>query len=128
MDNAISRMMTKTVLTVDADDTVEKVEALFNAHKFSSLPVIGADGDVFDIISSRDLLRFHAEKKNSKAIKAWELCTYKPISVGPETPALEVAKLMVKYKIHHVLISENGTLYGIVSALDFVEHYALSAS
>jgi len=125
MDRPISQMMAKTVWTVGTEDTIENVDTMLTSHKLSAVPVVDAKGVVFGIVSSLDLLHFHAAKKNPKAVRAWELCTYKPIAVSPETSVVEVAELMIKNKIHHILITENGTLRGIVSALDFVEQYVL---
>lgn len=123
MDKPISEMMAKTVWTVSTEDTIAKVDTVLTSHKLSAVPVVDAKGDIFGIISSRDLLHFHATKKNPKAVNAWELCTYRPVAVSPETSVAEVAKLMIKNRIHHILITENGSLRGIVSALDFVEQY-----
>ncbi len=125
MDRPISHMMAKAVWTVDSEDTVEKVDTMLTSHKLSAVPVVDAKGVIFGIISSLDLLHFQGAKKNPKAVRAWELCTYRPIAVSPETPVVEVAKLMIKNRIHHILITENGMLRGIVSALDFVEQYVL---
>jgi predicted transcriptional regulator len=126
MVKSISDMMTKDVWTVDTEDTVDKIDVMFALHNVSSAPVMDARGDVFGIISAVDLLHFHAAHKSPKAVKAWELCTYRPIAVSPETSAVEVAKLMMNNKVHHILITENGTLHGIVSSLDFVKQYALN--
>jgi CBS domain-containing protein len=117
--------MAKTVWTVALEDTAEKVENLLNRRSLSAVPVVDENGGVFGIISSGDMLHLHAAKKNPKAIRAWELCTYKPIAVRPDTSIGEVAKLMIKNKIHHVPVTENGKLCGIVSALDFVERFVL---
>ena len=125
MSKPISHMMTKNVWKVGSEDTIESVDAMLISHKLSAVPVVDAKGAVFGIISSADLLHFHAARKNPKAVRAWELCTYKPIAVSPETSVMDVAKLMIKNKIHHILITQDGTLRGIVSALDFVEQYVL---
>jgi CBS-domain-containing membrane protein len=125
MNRPISHMMAKTVLTAGTEDTIENVDTLLTSHRLSAVPIVDAKGAIFGIVSSLDLLHFNATRKNPKAVRAWELCTYKPIAVSPETPVAEVAKLMIKNKIHHILIIENGMLRGIVSALDFVEHYVL---
>lgn len=126
MAKPISDMMTRDVWVVDTEDTVDKIDDIFALHKISSAPVMDASGDVFGIISAVDLLHFHAAKKNPKSVKAWELCTYRPIAVTPDTSAIEVAKLMVKNKIHHILVIEDGTLQGIVSSMDFIKQYALN--
>lgn len=125
MDRPISQIMSENVWTVDIEDTIEQADAILASHKISAVPVVDAKGVIFGIISSLDLLHFHAAKKNPKAVRAWELCTYKPIAVSPETPAIEVANLMLENNVHHILVAENGTLRGIVSALDFVGQYVL---
>jgi len=125
MDQPVSRIMVKSVFTADTEDTIERVDDLLNTHKLSSIPVVDAKGVIFGILSAPDLVRFHAAGKNPRTVRAWELCTYKPIEVGPATPAGEVARLMVKNRIHHVVVTENGLIKGFVSTLDFLEHYVL---
>lgn len=121
-------MMTKSVWTVDTQDTVERVEELLNSHHVSSVPVVDSKGIIFGLISASDLLHFHSAQKNPKAVRAWEICTYKPIEVGPATAIGEVARLMVKNRIHHVVVSENRSIQGFVSSLDFVEQYVLKGA
>ena len=50
--------------------------------------------------------------------------TESPLSVSPETPLEEVARILVQRHLHHVLVVENGLLRGIVSALDIVRMVA----
>jgi signal-transduction protein with cAMP-binding, CBS, and nucleotidyltransferase domain len=128
MDKPISYMMTKSVWTANTEDTVEKIDELLNMHRLSSVPVVDSKGVIFGIISAPDLVLFHSARRNPKAVHAWEICTYKPIEVDPTTPAREVAGLMVKNKIHHVVVTENGSIKGVVSSLDFVEQYVLKGA
>ena len=128
MNRPISHIMTKTVWTVAMEDTGEKVEELLNRRSLSAVPVVDENDGIFGIISSADLQHLHAAKRNLKAVRAWELCTYKPVAVRPSTSIGEVAKLMIKKRIHHVPVTENGKLCGIVSALDFVEQFVLKSS
>jgi signal-transduction protein with cAMP-binding, CBS, and nucleotidyltransferase domain len=95
---------------------------------FSSLPVVDSKGVIFGIISASDLVHFHAARRSPKAVHAWEICTYKPVEVGPTTPIGEVAGLMVKNKIHHVVVSDNRSVVGFVSSLDFVAQYVLKGA
>jgi signal-transduction protein with cAMP-binding, CBS, and nucleotidyltransferase domain len=128
MNRLISHMMTKSVWIANTEDTIEKVEDLLSSHRLSSVPVVDADGAIFGIISAPDLVLFHTQRKNPKAIRAWEICTYKPIEVGPSTSIGEVAVLMLKNKIHHVVVTENKKVQGFVSSLDFVEQYVLQGA
>jgi len=125
MNRAVSGLMTKNLWTVNIEDTIEKVDEVINAHKLSAVPVLDAENGIFGIISSRDMLNFYEAKKNPKSVRAWELCSHKIISVSPQTTDVEVAELMVQNKIHHILVTESGTLQGMVSALDFVKQYVI---
>ena len=115
--------MARTLHTASTEDLVEKVEADMNRFRVYALPIVNSDGTVFGIITATDLSQFRTAKKNPKAVRAWELCTYKPLSVSPDAPPTQVAKLMLTRHIHHVLVTDGKVLRGVVSTFDFVEQY-----
>lgn len=125
MDRRVGEIMNKAVWTVLESDPLETVEELMSRHQLSSVPVVDERGGIFGIISSADLLHFLEKRGNPRTTQAWELCTYRPIEVGPEASMREVAQLMVKHRIHHVVVTEQHKVAGFVSALDFVEQYLL---
>ena len=120
----ISSMMTTNVRTVGMDDTVREVEAFMNARALSWAPVREPGGAVVGVIGAADLLQFHVRKGDPDATCIWQICTYRPISVSPETPVSEVARLMLHHKIHHVVVMDHEHIVGVVSALDFVRQLA----
>jgi len=128
MDRQVGEIMNKTVWTALENEPLDKVEDLMSRHHLSSVPVVDGRGGIFGIISSADLLRFRERRGNTRATQAWELCTYRPIEVGPAASVREVAQLMVKHKIHHVVVTDRHKVVGFVSALDFVELYLLKAA
>jgi len=107
MDNPISSLMNKHIATVDINDTIDKVEKIMDLHKLKFALVIDSNQGCFGVISYSDIVHFHERGKNSKTERAWELCTHKVIEVSPDTSAREAAKLMVKHKINHIVITEN---------------------
>ncbi len=53
--------------------------------------------------------------------KVSDLMTPIVVSVTPETPMLEAARLMIEHEIHHLpVIGERGELVGMLSSFDFV--------
>jgi len=120
--------MTKHVVMVDIEDTIKQVEALMNSRNLSSVPVADSKGNIFGIISVRQVEHFREANRNPNAVKAWELCTYKPIQVDPNVSVAEVAKLMVQNNIHHVVVTEKRAVKGFLSSLDLVEQYLLKES
>ncbi|MBI1835232.1 MAG: CBS domain-containing protein [Burkholderiales bacterium] len=121
MSTPISSMMTAQTKTARMDATIAQVEALLRSNQISAVPIIEAEGEfAIGIISMRDILRFHHDKKDPYAVHAWEVCSYKPIIVAPDTASNEVARLMIHHDIHHILVMQDAHIVGIVSALDFV--------
>lgn len=124
MNRTISSMMTKQTVSVAMDDSITQVENVLRSNNLSAVPVLErANGAALGIISSRDLTRFHFEKKDAGAVHAWEICSYKPLEVSPDALASEVARLMLSKGVHHILVTENRAIVGIVSALDFVRQF-----
>lgn len=119
----ISSLMSARTWTIGLDDPVQTVEAFLADKGLSWAPVVGANGAVLGVISSADILQFHAQKRDASKVLAWQLCTYKPISVSPDTPIASVAKAMVENRVHHVVVSEHGNICGVVSSLDFVKTF-----
>ena len=55
-----------------------------------------------------------------EALRAHELMTRSVITVSPEAPIEDVARALVEHGVHRVLVTDGGTLVGIVSSLDLV--------
>lgn len=123
MEKAISTIMQRIVSPVHMDDTVEAVEGVMKSHHISATPVYGDGGAILGIVTATDLIDFHAAGRDGKAVKAWEVCTYKPLQVAPDTPVSKVAELMLEHKVHHVIVMDRLSMEGIVSSLDFVKLY-----
>ena len=94
MSEIVSSLMQRRVRTIDMDDTVPTVERMFARERLSWAPVTNSAGQVIGVISATDLLRFHATRQDAAPIKAWQLCTYKPITVAPDTTLEELARTL----------------------------------
>ena len=122
MSGIVSSLMQRRVRTIGMDDTVAEIEALFVRERLSWAPVTNA-GQVVGVISATDLLRFHATRQDVKPIKAWQLCSYKPITVAPDTTLEDLARLMIAQGIHHVVVKDAEEIVGVMSSLDFVRTF-----
>lgn len=122
-DPPVSQVMRRSSLAVSTEDSIDNVAAHLERHRLFVAPVLDADGRMFGVISSFAVAHLLTNYTNPKAIRAWELCAYKPVSVSPETPLSVVANLMVKKRLQYVVVTDGSKLAGIVSSFDFVEHY-----
>jgi signal-transduction protein with cAMP-binding, CBS, and nucleotidyltransferase domain len=126
MNLVISSLMHSPVWSVSMDDTVQTVEAQMAELGLSWAPVVEPDGALVGVIALSDLMQFHRRGEDPAVVPMWQICSYKPISVGADTSVADVARLMLAQKIHHVVVTERGAMVGVVSALDFVRHFALA--
>lgn len=126
MSQLISSLMERRVWSVGFEDTVESIEAQMAAQGVSWVPVRESNGLVLGVISASDVLRFHANKQDASKVCAWQLCSYKPVTVSPDATVSEVASLMVEKSIHHVIVMEGADIKGVVSSLDFVRTFISS--
>ncbi len=120
----VSTLMQRRVWTVDMDATVAQVDELLAGHALSWAPVLDASRTVVGVIAAADLLQFQRQGRDPLKTPAWQLCTYKPISVDEATPLRDVARAMVEQRIHHVVVTGPQGLVGVVSSLDFVRTFA----
>jgi len=123
MSKTVSSLMQRRVRTIDMDDTIVDVEGMFARERLSWAPVTTRGGEVIGVISAADVLQLHASGRDAAAIRAWQLCTYKPITVAPDTTLDELARLMTTMGIHHVVVNDVEKIAGVVSSLDFVRTF-----
>jgi CBS domain-containing protein len=125
LDQPISALMSPDVISVQADDTIATVTGELLRHGLSFMPVIDRNGGtLLGIIGADDLLKFREAKRDPEAVQAWQVCAYRPLEAEPDTPAREVARRMVEGRIHHVIVTSNKEVLGVVSSLDFLRQYA----
>jgi CBS domain-containing protein len=117
----ISEVMDETLWTVHAEDSIERVEEILAEQGLTSAPVVGSNGAIVGMIGAAELVQFHTEGKNAKAVQAWEISRIKSFEVSPGDSVEEVAKLMAENKIENISVTEFGRLKGIVSTQDLLQ-------
>lgn len=60
------------------------------------------------------------------AERAWEICTHKVLEVAPGIFINEASELMVGNKIHHLVVTENNVIKGIVSSIALIREGMLN--
>ena len=135
-------IMSRRVITVTPETTIEEAIRLMLDHRISGLPVVEADGALAGIVTEGDLLRrfetgtdkrhsgwvslllgpgrLAAEYTRSHAHKVGEVMTTEVASVSTETPLAEVVELMEDRHIKRVPVTDGGKLVGIVSRANLV--------
>lgn len=115
----VSRWMTPQPVTALADEKLAAVQAKMRAGSFRTMPVL-SDGKLAGVISDRDLRRHEGYLDHTDVHIAM---TVEVITVGPETPIHDAARLLLAHKIGALPVMEGGRLVGILSTSDVLRAF-----
>ena len=142
-------VMTTDVATVARDTPVEEIAKLLLERQISAVPVIDEDRRLLGIVSEGDLIHGLGQEGANRSwwldllaspgtraeahLKAhgrlaWDVMTRSVVSVTPETPLPEIARLLEDRRIKRVPVLRDGELVGIVSRADLLRGFALQPS
>lgn len=118
----VEQFMSTDLLTVRPEDPLELVAHLMHWKRVRHVPVEHDDGRLAGIVSHRDVIKLVAEGSvDSKCRSAVRLVmTTEPLTVTPDTLALEALDLMRNNDIGCLPVVKEGRLVGLVTAYDFL--------
>jgi len=106
------------------EDDGETLAQAMTEGGFGSVPIVDQDRHLLGIVSEFDLLRALKEEKHLASVKAGDLMTPNPITVMPETPAMDIVQLLeAKHLIRMPVVNEEGQLVGVVARRDVLQGY-----
>lgn len=119
----------RSVETIAVDQTIHAAIGQLNRHRIGALVVTGKHGEIVGIISERDILNVcgghcgnleNAPGGNPPCPRVADAMT-KEVVIGVPSDDLNYAMgIMVKNRIRHLPIMEDGKLAGIISIGDLV--------
>jgi len=118
------QFMQDGVFAYQLEDDGEKLAQAMTEGGFGSVPIVDQDRHLLGIVSEFDLLRALKEEKHLAAVKARDLMTPNPITVMPETPAMDIVQVLeAKHLIRMPVVNEEGQLVGVVARRDVLQGY-----
>jgi CBS domain-containing protein len=141
--------MTREVVTIGPEASVEDLAKLLESRRISGVPVLDAQGILVGVVTQSDLVQrsrdlelppalnildlhlfletpSHFQKRLEKLLgnKVKDVMTRDPVTVSPDTPVNEIARLMSAKGVHTLPVLDAGKLVGIVGKLDLIRGLA----
>jgi CBS domain-containing protein len=140
--------MERDVVTASPDDDVETVVRLLREHELPGVPVVNDGGRCVGIVTEADLViseeeadlhlphyidllggvvfleplkRFEDRIRKAFASKVSDMMTSDPVTVAPDAPVEEAARLIAEHRHNRLPVVEHGRLVGVVTRLDVLE-------
>jgi CBS domain-containing protein len=111
----IDDLMVKTVMAAGPRQSVGSVRETMNAHRISSMPVLDDQARPLGIITSTDILAVEKDQTEVRHVMT------KDVKTVPQygDPSL-AARIMRNHHIHHVLVTHEQRVVGILSSFDLL--------
>lgn len=127
-DSAISNIMTRDVVSCDANDTISFVLQKLKMSRRGGLPILKKD-KLFGVISERDFVKKFSDANFNTSVR--EIMTPRPFYISKNLSILDGLKSIVNTRYRRLPVVEK-ELVGIVTAADLLKHmdendYDLSA-
>ena len=146
-------VMTRDVVKVPADLTIEELAGIFMENEISGAPVVDEDGALVGVVSVFDIARQSSEEVGVVTeqgnpefyVRGWEekytpeefrklriqeghltvreLMTPAIFTVEEDDPVSAVARTLVDGHIHRVLVTRGHEVVGIITSLDLLRAY-----
>lgn len=131
----VKDVMTTSVVAVRKDASFKEMAAMLRARRISAFPVVDDAGRVIGVVSEGDMLvkeavqadgssllaalRHLREDDKATGITAGDLMTAPAVTIGPDAPVEEAARLMYDRRVKRLpVVSVAGRLVGIISRVD----------
>jgi acetoin utilization protein AcuB len=126
-------IMTKSVVTVRMDDTLQRIRDIFEESSFHHL-IVTKDGKVVGVISDRDLLKHlspfvgnalmeRRQDVNLMKRKAHQIMHRQPVIARPDAPIGEAMELLLGKRLSCLpVVTADHRLCGVVTWRDFLAH------
>ncbi len=142
-------IMTRNVVTVRPDTSLEELAALLVKNQISGAPVVDEKGALYGIVTENDLIeqnrrlhiptvvsfldaaiylesskKFAEEVRRVTAAKVGDICNRKVLTVSESTSLTDIATIMSEKKVHLLPVVRAGAVVGIVGKRDVVRAVA----
>ncbi len=116
MNIKISDLMAKRVISAEPHHTVGRLRRIMEKNRIHAVPIVGPDKEAVGIVSSADLARRVKDESPVSRIMSSDV-----ITVPAYNDASVAARIMRRRKIHHVIVTHEKQVVGIISSFDLLK-------
>lgn len=142
-------IMTKDVVTVTAETSIQDLATLLVTNEISGVPVLDKSGALVCIVTENDLIsrnkrlhiptvvsfldaaiylesskKFEEDVKRLAATRVGDICKKGVVTITEDTSIIDIATIMDEKKVHLLPVVRSGKVVGIVGKRDVVRAVA----
>ncbi len=111
----VKDLMVEQVMTTTSSKTLGHVRKVMNEHSVHAMPVVDPEGTPVGVITSTDLMQHQNDET-----RVSQVMTRKVYTVPLYAEVALAARVMVNHGIHHLIVTHEQAVVGILSSLDLL--------
>lgn len=116
----VGDVMTKGVICVDVEETVQSAAEIMKRNDISSIIVL-EKGSGVGIVTEHDIIcNIVTESREPRKVKIKEIMTTPLLTIKPESSIDDAARAMRDNNVHRLVVTRHGKIIGIISESDVV--------
>jgi CBS domain-containing protein len=120
MAQKVNEIMTRNIVTLNPQETIQEAAQLMNQHNIGAIPVV-ENGEVCGVITDRDIT-IRATSSGLPTNTPVSRCMTEGITVvKPDMDIHEAANLMAREQIRRLPVVENNQVVGMLAIGDLAE-------
>ena len=119
----VKDFMSTPVTTAVGENKIREVKSLMKRKGIHAIPIIqyskklpDAEVTIRGIVTGTDL-----SKEHDDSASVTEIMTSNVHVIHKNSSAKAAANMMLKHKVHHIVVMDEGKIIGMISSLDFVK-------
>lgn len=122
MNEPVSTIMTRKLITLTPEDTLQTVREIFSSHRIHHLPVVTDDGNLAGLVTTYDLFKLGISSDSYDSLSVTDIMTKKLATLEPTAKVGTACEVFLENLFHALPIVDNGKLVGIVTTFDVLKY------
>ncbi len=121
MNERVASIMTRELITVNQDDSLQKVKDILINNRIHHVPVV--DGKkLVGLVTTYDLFKLNVEHKDYPNTRVGNVMTKRIATIESNFHIGTAAEVFMEHLFHAIPVVDNGELVGIVTSFDILKY------
>lgn len=122
MNEPVSTIMTKELITLKSDNTLEDVRKVFSQKRIHHLPIVDDNYALVGLVTTFDLFKLGKSHEEYSSVKVSEIMTTKIATLSPEDKVGTACEVFLENLFHALPIVSDNKLAGLVTSFDVLKY------
>ena len=116
MNHKVDEVMSKEIVTAMPHHTIGHIKERMEGSNVGCIPIVSPSEEPIGVISTKDLI-----SHNENDLQVTDVMSKEVYTIQPYADVKTAAKLMIKHQVHHLVVSSDVKVEGVLSSYDLLK-------